>query len=600
MSWPATFGIMLATGLAGMFAAGYTANLAVSWYRISGFEGQSGYFVVFLALAGLVLGLVVGGVAARIVSGGFVQAAGAALGVVLGLTLLIGGTARLLADVPPRLDGDTLLLALEYRWPASQVEAPAAGEHEPYVRLSAVADAFERKAEDGAFWLDDSRLEDGRWISPAAVRVFTERGKRVVSFIVDDSALSRVLVPLPRRPGRKHLEWSRWLPADLPNQDGASYRFRVHRTSRPIRAERAGPFEIEMSALGFSRTTDGRGRRRIAATSAFAIRHQGEPVAVEHPGMYGSTATDRIERAEAVAWVDGPQPALLACMLRYDRPCFLLVSDGGQLRTEYVAELPSGVAGFEVTSDEARFELSRSRVWLTGRVERKLFEHGSVYQLGPALLDTRVPRVYAVNEGDELPVQRWAPPVALAPDGRSFVRIGIDHDSGDALLVVGDLDGSNAYTLPLDHARMRYTRQEDISPAWVMHHFEWIRAGNGADRLAERRDFSPLPHRGRLEDGAGRFRQYTVGHATEALLDALLEFLFEELGADRNTERSEYLTQYRVLIDGMPIDVGYREGDTSVYAATALQSESAPVITTIAERFDAALATGRYDHLFVR
>lgn len=601
MSWPATFGVALAAALAGMFAAGYTANLAVSWYRISSFEGQSGYFVVLLGIAGLVVGFVLGGIVARLVTGGALQASGAALGVVLCLTLLVGGTARVLADVPPEIGGDTLLLALEYRWPASQVEAPAAGEHEPYVRLGSVSGSVERDAATGAFWLEDSRREEGRWISPAAVEVFTERGQRAVAFIVEDNILSAVLVPLPRRPGREHLEWSQWLPAAAPSDpNGASYRFRVHRTSQPIRVERFGPFDIEVSVLGFWLADDGRGRRRIGATSAFEIRHHGESVAVEHPGMYGSTDGNRLGRATAVAVVDGPQPALLACMIRHDRPCFLLVSEAGRLRTEFVAELPPGTAGHELTSDPSRYELSRTRVWLTGRVERRLFEHGRVYQLGTALLDTGGPRTLPVNESDELSVRRWEPPVSLAPDGRSFVRIGSDRESGDALLAVTDLDGDNAYTLPIDRVRMRYTSVEDITPAWVIHHFEWVRDGNGLHRLAERRHFSPLPHRGRLSEETGGYRQYHVDGASETLLDALLEFLFEELRADRTTERNEYLTQYRVLIDGRPINVGYNDIAGHVCAESDPQSRNAHVIATIAERFDAALATGRYDHLFVR
>jgi hypothetical protein len=51
-----------------MLAAGYVANLAAGWYRVSSFEGASGYFVVGLALLGLPGGMIVGIVTARMVA----------------------------------------------------------------------------------------------------------------------------------------------------------------------------------------------------------------------------------------------------------------------------------------------------------------------------------------------------------------------------------------------------------------------------------------------------------------------------------------------------------------------------------------------------
>jgi hypothetical protein len=489
MSWPATFGVALLAGAVGMVTAGFIANQAVTWYRISSFEGYSGYFVVFMGLCGLVAGFVIGVVAARMVTGGFLAALAAALGIVLGIALLVGGPARLFADVPPRIGGDTLLLALEYRWPAAQVAAPSAGEHEPHVRLGSVNGSIERKGAVGPLWLEDSRFEDGRWVSPAAVAVFTERGKRVVAFIVDDSIIAGALVPLPRRPRRKHLEWSDWRPAHSPDTpDGASYRFRVHRASESIRAESSGPFDIEMAADGFSLTQDPAGTRHIAASATFAIRHRGNPVIVEHPTGYESTLPPEIDRARAVAVVAAPRPALLACMDRYDRPCFLLISEEDGLRSVYVGELPNGVAGYELTSDSTRFALSRMRTWSAGRLERDLFEEGRLYHLGMAVLDTREPSLYPVKDRADLWVQRWEAPVSLSPDLRSFVSLGIDRESEEEVLAVSDIDGGNEYAVAIDRAHMPYETRETITPAWVLSYFEWVRKGDGVYRLERRSD----------------------------------------------------------------------------------------------------------------
>jgi hypothetical protein len=495
MSWLATVGVALVAALAGMLTAGFTASLAVSWYRIPSFEGQSGYFVVFLALVGLVSGFVMGIVVARTVNGGFLHGTAAALAAVFGLTLLVGGSARLLADVPPKIGGDTLLLALEYRWPASHAERPLPGEDEPYIRLGAVRAHVERRAATGAFWLEDARREDGRWIAPAAVQVFTERGRRVVSFIVDDRVLGTVMVPLPRNPDATQLEWSSWLPADASGSaDAASYRYRVHRSSEPIRVERFGPFEVEMRAPAFWLAEGPDGRGRVEATAVFTIRHQGEPVAVELAGTYGDAASEPLERALTVAAVGAPRPALLACMDRYDRPCFLLVSEEYGVRTEFMGTLEWNTAGYELTADPARFELARGRTWLRSRLQRDLFERGSVYLLGAALLDTNGPRVLLLPDDPELSVHTWGVPPGLSPDGRAFIRLGSDAD-GTPVLIVSDVEGGKSYALPIDTTRTRYDAASGVTPTWVMDHFEWVRASDGTFRLAERYGVLPLPGR---------------------------------------------------------------------------------------------------------
>ena len=53
MSWLGTVGIAVLTAAFGALLSGIVASLAVDWYRISSFEGGSGYFVIFIALGGL-------------------------------------------------------------------------------------------------------------------------------------------------------------------------------------------------------------------------------------------------------------------------------------------------------------------------------------------------------------------------------------------------------------------------------------------------------------------------------------------------------------------------------------------------------------------
>ena len=50
MTWIASLAIALLTGLVSLIAGGVVAQWCVGWYRISSFEGGSGYFVVFVPL----------------------------------------------------------------------------------------------------------------------------------------------------------------------------------------------------------------------------------------------------------------------------------------------------------------------------------------------------------------------------------------------------------------------------------------------------------------------------------------------------------------------------------------------------------------------
>ena len=129
MSWLASFLVALLAAAIGLVLGGVIAAGAVSWYRISSFEGASGYFVVGMALLGFVAAFVIGLVASRIVAASAHPGAWRAIGwsqlTVIGIAAIVAGIARFSADVPPKLNGEELLLAVEIRWPATQTASPA-------------------------------------------------------------------------------------------------------------------------------------------------------------------------------------------------------------------------------------------------------------------------------------------------------------------------------------------------------------------------------------------------------------------------------------------------------------------------------------------
>lgn len=112
MTWLSSFLIAVLSGTLGLFCAGGIASLCVEWYRVSSFEGKSGYFVVFTALLGGLAAFVIGLIAARFVAAGvapsFLKGLGFACGAVLAIALVALALCRLLADPAPELDGKSL------------------------------------------------------------------------------------------------------------------------------------------------------------------------------------------------------------------------------------------------------------------------------------------------------------------------------------------------------------------------------------------------------------------------------------------------------------------------------------------------------------
>ena len=105
MGWLASIVIALLSGIFALFGAGTVASLVVDWYNISSFEGGSGYFVIGMALLGLLAGLVLGLVIARVVAArpkpSFLKGLGTSCGAIALILAVIAGGSRLLADVPP-------------------------------------------------------------------------------------------------------------------------------------------------------------------------------------------------------------------------------------------------------------------------------------------------------------------------------------------------------------------------------------------------------------------------------------------------------------------------------------------------------------------
>lgn len=102
--------ISLLTGIPGIFFGGLIGLGCVKWFRISGFEGGSGYAVVAIALLGGIVAVVAGFIVAKwgtVETASFFRGLLRAWTVVLILAVVIAGICRLAAGPAPQVETKT-------------------------------------------------------------------------------------------------------------------------------------------------------------------------------------------------------------------------------------------------------------------------------------------------------------------------------------------------------------------------------------------------------------------------------------------------------------------------------------------------------------
>ncbi len=261
MTWLTSISAAVISGIAGLFLAGFIANACVSWYHVSSREGASGYYVIFMAIGGGIAGLIIGLIAARIavtqLGSGFGKELSCALGVVLAIAGISALLCRVFADVSPLIDGRPLNLEVEFRFPntAHGKQPPTAEGDDWEFTLAALSAGQNRRTyRSGEIQTQAARFENGQWIVPTQVELFTERGKRNV-MLARRSAKEVVsfLLPLPARPDATFEAWSAWTPRQQANgqpwpADKMSCRFRVQKIPLPPPPQSEAEWRAEQDA----------------------------------------------------------------------------------------------------------------------------------------------------------------------------------------------------------------------------------------------------------------------------------------------------------------------------------------------------------------
>lgn len=260
MNWLAAIFLGLLTGLIGGMYAGFVADRAVPWLRISSFEGGSGYFVILMGILGFLGATVVGITTCRLVGhageGGVARGFGASLVVVFGVITGAGALAWLKRDVAPLVGGQPIDVALEIRMPAGAERPSSVPWEEAYIHL---ASGVVPSTRGGSVRSEELRLEDGQWILPGRVPLTISEAPRVLSIgrLLPETLYADL--PVPARPAALDEAWSPWIatrvepgttspvPGDLPQ-----LRYRVERRAPPPPPPPPEPSEADRRRAAFA------------------------------------------------------------------------------------------------------------------------------------------------------------------------------------------------------------------------------------------------------------------------------------------------------------------------------------------------------------
>jgi len=229
--------IALLTGAVGAVLAVIGGDMATRAHHVSNMEGGRGMLVVFaIAPAGALLGIIIGFVVARSVPGsglaGFAKAQGIAGVLMAAVSVLVFGFALWRAPRPPQLEGRSLALELEVRFPAGRGIPDSTGDFS----LLLLSRGYGDDRHNAELKLDATTKSDGRVVIPGSALLYTTTRQRFL--VVSDVGGQHYWfdLPLRARPRAADESWTDWWPqpgetatSDIHGNGGFQIRYRVQK-----------------------------------------------------------------------------------------------------------------------------------------------------------------------------------------------------------------------------------------------------------------------------------------------------------------------------------------------------------------------------------
>lgn len=362
-----------------------------------------------------------------------------------------------------------------------------------------------------------------------------------------------------------------------------------------------GPFEIELTPRRIgSGSFPNQGGNPFATREVtdFSVRWRGQPVGE------GGQVGGRVQRHWRVLRLpDAPRPALLLV-----NTGFVLLSE----RDGRLEQLPLRAESASLAEaqwlDAGQGQPGPSQRW--GIQHEPAPEAGTVLAGGRWLrLGSRTVLDVATLTAHE--VSPWVPyrpgePVhnlsregdearAFSPGRSAYVLAASGYaappsQGRDWGLLVVDIASGTAEALRIDRRRQRFADADDMTPAWIAHHFDWQRGADGRERLRLRPDARPWPWRSRrwqIRPGVWQLSVRRIDPRFQTVVQAL-------------AERVDGACPLRVA--GLGEEGGPDDKLVSAWAADEPRDEAtrqlcAARIERLAAAVDVELASGRHDAL---
>lgn len=341
----------------------------------------------------------------------------------------------------------------------------------------------------------------------------------------------------------------------------------------------------------------------VTRGSSYALRYHGQPFKFTgKSGMYGQDTVEYDWMNSLITFPSAEPVVVVNVGDPINSSFYYLVREvNGAAVAEFLAAGSGGVsAQWLDPPDEsqrvANITLHRGRM-----------EGGRYLLLGDyTVLDTQTLKSYTFTYSPGASFNQFKPPMEMSPDRRSFVRWGYASEDNHPALIVYDFVASSSYFLQLDRAIHRYHDWEEVDLAWLHHYFEWKKGDGGIDRLVAREGVTPLPYHGKISNsGSDSYREYRLQPVTPGMKDTLAAFIEREMGGVRQPPAPQFGSDVIVFKVGEGIVfVSDHEDHASVYSdrdaySSAKSSPSGRAVEAIGRRFDEALQTRKYDHLFL-
>src|SRR5438552_13095134 len=229
--------ISLLTAISGAVLSVVASLYLTDLYHVSDFEGERGMLIFFaLAPLGLIVAFIIGLVVALRSRGtgfgSFAKAQGIALGIAIGLAVIVSGVLYLAADHPPKLDGKPLALEFELKIPPT-LKLPAQPSEQT---LHASLYANNRDNRYALLDYDKIASRDGYVFVPGKASLLSQTFNRdlFVSIEGEGGAGQFIKLKLRAKPRKGDEAWSDWITATeradlnpVPESERIAVRYRV-------------------------------------------------------------------------------------------------------------------------------------------------------------------------------------------------------------------------------------------------------------------------------------------------------------------------------------------------------------------------------------